>query len=394
MASITKRYLDSLKTDDPRGYHVPDDELQGFGVTVFRSGKRTFWIRYQKGSIRRRVTFGEFGSMTVQEAREAAKGLLAQVRLAKVGQAVDPATARERVAATPGWAAWTETYVTEVRKKKKSGIDDVRYLGLAEEGGEKFRLLRERWSARLITDVLPADIRTFHDSLSDTPVLANRWLASIRACFSEAQRRDLVALNPAVKVKAFREAPPRARVLTAEERIALCAAIEQEEDPHAAGALRLLMLTGMRLSEVLHARWDDIDLEGGTWRIPSPKAGRPQTIPTWPAAAEALKAIPRGKADVFIIRGRSPLKPRADLKRPWASVLKRAGLEKAGITVHDLRRDVGKFLVDNFGAHVAQSILRHADIRTTVAVYGPTSVSESRRALASRVLNFPKRESA
>ncbi len=394
MANLTKRYLDSLRTDDPRGHHVPDDELPGFGCTVFRSGKRTFWIRYQKGSIRRRVTFGEFGSMTVQEAREQAKGLLAQVRLSKVGQGTDPATARERVAATPGWAAWTETYVKAARKTKKSAIDDVRYLGLAEEGGEKFRLLRGRWGAHLVTDITAADIRTFHDSLSDTPVLANRWLASIRACFSEAQRRDLVALNPATKVTAFREAPPRARTLTADERTALCAAIEQEEDPHAAGALRLLMLTGMRLSEVLRARWDDIDLEGGTWRIPSPKAGHPQTIPTWPAVVDVLKAIPRGKADVFIIRGRSPLKPRADLKRPWASVLKRAELADASITIHDLRRDVGKYLNDNFGAHVAQRILRHADIRTTVSVYGPTSVSESRRALESRVLPFPSAKTA
>ena len=394
MANLTKRYLDSLKTDDPRGQHVPDDELQGFGVSVFRSGKKVFFVRYQRGTVRRRVSFGEYGSMTVAQAREEAQKLLAQVRLAKCGQAVDPATARERVAATPTWSSWTDVYVKEVRGKKKSFAHDVRFLGLAEEGGEKFRLLRERWGAHLVTDITAGDIRAFHDDMSATPVDGNRWLASIRACFSEAQRRDLVALNPALRVKAFPEAPPRARVLTAEERSALCGSIERETDPHAAAALRLLMLTGMRLREVLHARWSDIDFEGETWRIPSPKAGKPQHVPLRPAVVDVLNRIPREKSDVFIIRGRFPLRHRADLKRPWASVLKRAGLDGVNLTVHDLRRDVGKYLADNFGIHVAKAVLRHSDIRITESTYAPTSNAESRRALESRVLPFPSAKTA
>jgi integrase len=388
---LTKLVLKTLTTDDRRGWHVPDDEVQGFGVTVLRDGRKSFFIRYNRGRVRRRVTFGKFPDMTLQEAREEAQKLLAQVRLAKIGQAVDPAVARDRVAACPTWAEWTSTYIKEVTGKKKSFAHDRRFLGLAETGTDAFRALRGKWGSHLLTDITAASVRAFHDSMAGTPTQANRWLASCSACFAEAMRRDLVALNPCARVAHFPEAPPRARVLTVEERIALYASIEREEDPHARGALRLLALTGMRLREVLNSKWDDIDEEGMLWRIPSPKAGKPQSIPLWPAVVDVLKEIPREKGCPFIVVGRSPLKARADLKKPWAAALRRAGLSKAGITTHDLRRDVGKYLADTFGIHVAKTILRHSDIRITESVYAPTSLSEARSAMESRVLPFIKK---
>lgn len=386
MTHLTKMTVGALTTDDPRGRHVPDDELDGFGVTVFPSGKKSFFVRYSRGRVRRRLYFGVFGPMTVLQAREEAGKLLAQVRLAKVGQAVDPAVSRDKVARTPCWKDWTSTYVKEVTSKKKSATADIRFLGLAETGGDAFRILRDRWGAHLVTDITAADVRAFHDTMAKTPTQANRWLASISACFAEAVRRDHVALNPCTRVARFPERPPRARVLLPEEREPLYAAIDKERDPHARGALRLLCLTGMRVSEVLHARWADIDREALRWRIPSPKAGHPQSIPIWPAVLDVLDDIP--KESLFIVKGRKTGMPRRDLKGPWAAALDRAGLADADLTLHDLRRDVGKYLADNFGLHVAMTVLRHSKPDVTQAHYAPTGAAEARRALETRILPF------
>jgi integrase len=389
---LTKRTLDALTSTDPRGRYILDDELSGFGVVVYPTGRKNFFIRYTRGPIRRRLTFGRFGEMTLQDAREKAGDLLAQVRRAKLGQDVDPSVARDRIAETPTWSEWTATYIKEVSKKKKSFAHDVRFLGLAETGGDVFRALRAKWGRHLVTDIVAAAVRDFHDAMADTPIQANRWLASASACFAEAIRRDIVAINPCVRVGHFPENPPRARTLSPEERTSLYAAIDHEEDPHARGALRLLAYTGMRLREVLNAKWEDIDTEGMLWRIPSPKAGKPQSIPLWPAVVDVLNEIP--KEGLFIIKGRLPLKSRADLKKPWAAALRRAGLADAGLTAHDLRRDVGKYLADTYGIHVAKVILRHSDIRITESVYAPTSLTEARRAMESRVLPFIPKKAA
>ena len=98
--------------------------------------------------------------------------------------------------------------------------------------------------------------------------LAFDTLASVRA-----------GKNPAMGIRNFREAPPRARVLSDAEFARVVEAFEAIPDPHVRAAFVLLLDTGARKSEALCARWEDFDLEAGIWRIPSPKAGRPQVVP-------------------------------------------------------------------------------------------------------------------
>ena len=110
-------------------------------------------------------------------------------------------------------------------------------------------------------------------------------------------------------------------------------------DPHLRLAFRLLALTAARVSEVLRARWEDIDFISGLWRLPSPKAGIPQTIPLSPELLQDLTDCPR--VGPFLIPGRNPEKARNDkLKGPWAR-LKAAANLPPGIHIHDIRRTVG-----------------------------------------------------
>ncbi|MBM4369650.1 MAG: site-specific integrase, partial [Deltaproteobacteria bacterium] len=178
-------------------------------------------------------------------------------------------------------------------------------------------------------------------------------------------------------VRPFREGPPRDRVLSADELPRVLAAFDALPDPHVRAAFVLLMDTGARKSEALRARWCDFDLDGGTWRIPSPKAGRPQVIPLAPHTVAFLRTVPR--VGPWFCPGRDPTEPREDLKGPWARIREAADLD--GVTIHDLRRTFGLAVARAAGLHVASKLLRHSDIRITERVYAPLGLDDLRNAL-------------
>jgi integrase len=151
---------------------------------------------------------------------------------------------------------------------------------------------------------------------------------------------------------------------------------------HAAAALRLLILTGCRLREVLHAQWTHVDLDQGILKLPDHKTIRsvgPKIVVLNAPAVRVLSELER--VGPFVIPGDDPSKPRADLKRPWELVSRRARLN--GVRIHDLRHThasvgagsgiglqlVGKLLghsspqVTARYAHVADDPLRRASNR-------------------------------
>ena len=105
-------------------------------------------------------------------------------------------------------------------------------------------------------------------------------------------------------------------------------------DPFAAAAIRLLVLTGARLREVLHAKWSELDLERGVCSLADSKTGR-KPIYLGAAALAVIASLPRLHGNPHLIPGSIEGKPRVSLDAPWAAVTKAAGLK--GLRIHDLR---------------------------------------------------------
>ena len=278
---LTERSVAALSSSRKTGTRIQDTELRGFGVLVRLDGTKTFFVRYGGRRYRRWLSLGKHGEFTVERAREIAADLLARARLAALGQGEDPASARQRVRTTPTWGDWTATYVKRVLVEKKAGWQDERYLGVSEKSGRAFRQLRTQWAGLPLTAISAEALIDFRDSMSATPIQANRWVASVRSCFAAAVRSGVTTSNPAREVSLFPENPPRQRVLSRDESNALTRAVEAELDEHARLALLLLLTTGARISEILAARWSDLtDLEGKRPMMTflSPKAGKPSAI--------------------------------------------------------------------------------------------------------------------
>jgi integrase len=125
-------------------------------------------------------------------------------------------------------------------------------------------------------------------------------------------------------------------------------------DPFAIAAIRLLILTGARLREILDAQWQQVDFERGILFLPDSKTGRKPIYLSAPAI-QVLASLPRLEVNPHIIAGPKDGAPRADLKKPWAAITKAAGLE--GVRLHDLRH--------SFASVGAGASLRAADHRQT-----------------------------
>jgi len=368
---LTTDSVKGLTTDDERGWRINDASLSGFGITVYPSGKKTFWCRYGPRNRRRFTTIGKWGKVTVDQARKRAKELLAQAELGD-----DPVFEERRQRRVPTFTDWTADYQRQAQQEQKPNTFWKTRWNLARAV--------ELFGNCAIDELTRDDVQNARLAIAEQrgTITANRWLSTVRTCLEEAVARGHLRGNPASGIKQLREGPPRQRVLDGQEMDRLIAAVNAYPDPHVRCALWLLIGTGARRGEVLNARWEEIDLEHATWLLPNPKSGKPQRILLSPAVVAMLRATPHVPGSPWVIPSkRDPKKHKYDLFREWAELREAAEIE--GVVIHDLRRTFGARIARQAGLHIAQKLLRHSDITVTESVYAPIDEKTLREALTS-----------
>ena len=242
--------------------------------------------------------------------------------------------------------------------------------GTRESYGVGLAKLRAAYGSVKAEALTRAQVASLHSSLSETPYAANRMLSAVRGMFAWAEDHGHAPEghpNPASrKVARYRE-QGRERYLTGDELSRLGDALREAEaagvDPYAIAAIRLLALTGARLREVLHARWDQVDRERGVLFLADSKTGR-KPIYLSAGAQAVLSALPRLAGHPFIIPGKKDGAPRSDLKKPWVAVTRAAGLD--GLRIHDLRHSFASIGAGaSLGLPVIGRLLGHTTPATT-----------------------------
>jgi integrase len=379
---ITKRVVDGLKIEAEE-YAIRDAQLLGFGVRVRPTGAASYDVVYRAGSGRgakmRRYTIGRVGQITPEVARSRARAILAEVAHGK-----DPAADKTNERKMLTVAELADRFLAEhVRPKRKPGtVSTYRYV---VESAVKAHL-----GATRADKLTAAAVAKMQGALRDTPSWANRAVAVVSSMYGYASRVGIIStgINPAQKIEKFSE-HRRERFLTGDELERLGAAIREAEtvgipwdvdeaapkmkhtakqenrftvlNPFAAAALRLLLFTGCRLREVLHLQWAHVDIERGLLFLRDSKTG-PKTVVLNAPALVVLSALPR--LGSYVIPGDDPGRPRADLKRPWQAVAKRAGLDE--VRLHDLRHTYASFgAAGGLGLPIIGKLLGHTQAATT-----------------------------
>jgi integrase len=174
--------------------------------------------------------------------------------------------------------------------------------------------------------------------------------------------RDVAIIDPPATVKR------RDRVLSRDELARLLPALAASDAGTYARAMRFMLLTACRRDEAASARWRDLDLNAGDWRIPETKNGRPHRVPLSRQAAALVASLPRGRGDelAFAARSDEAGAKLANWDRATKAIQK--ATKTAGWTRHDLRRTAAT-LMGELGVepHVIEAALNHAAIHSQLA---------------------------
>ena len=354
---ITKRTVDRLEAGGADTFYW-DADLPGFGLRVRASGRKYYVAQFRANGRLRRMTLGRHGAVAPEAARRRAMALIAE---AKGGG--DPAALRDvdREAATMKalGGRFLEEYVP-AHCKPSTAYEYRRSVTL---------FIEPLIGARKVADVQRSDIAALHHDMRSTPYQANRTLGVLSKMFNLAELWGLRpdGSNPCLHVKRFRE-DKRERFLSADEFNRLGRVLDEisedgSETRSAVAAVRLLMLTGCRLSEIQKLRWEHVDLDAGELRLPDSKTGG-RAVPLAPSAARLLAALPRDPDNPWVIVGRKPGSHLTDLQHPWRRIRSRAGLDD--VRIHDLRHSfASRALALGEGLPMIGKLLGHTQVQTT-----------------------------
>ncbi len=334
-------------------YMIWDGTLSHFGLRVHPSGVRSFIVQTRVHGRMRKVTLGRFPEMSLARARQEAASALA---LLWAGEDVAP---KDR-------APLFRDFAARYRERRK-----YRWKPSSLETHDIY--MRNRLMpafGRLRLDAIDhARVSAWFDAVSASkPGAANRAFEILRAMLGTARQWGELGMDApdACANIVMNRRKPVARYLGREELERLGAVLDRHggEHPWPVAAIRLLTLTGARLSEVLNLRWEEIGeltQDGSTVRLEDSKTG-PRTLWLGPEAAKVIAALPRREGRVFPEDLTS-----SRLYAFWTGVREEAGL--SGLRIHDCRHTwASQGVMNGVGLTTVGRLLGHRK-RSTTAVY-------------------------
>ena len=336
-----------------------DCDIKGFGVRVHPSGRKVYLVKYRHQGRVIKKTIGPHDAIPPTAARARAAEI---ITVAKTGRDLMGRVLPIQKDGTSTMHDLAERFLEEyVPAHCKPSSAHSYEMALR-------RHVLPRLGNRGVADLTRGDVATLHQQMRGIPYAANRTVGILSAMFTAAELWGLRAegSNPCRHVKRFRE-QPRERFLSDAEYRRLGAALREAESTGAVvasaiAAVRLLMLTGCRLSEIMNLRWENVALEAAELRLPDSKTGA-KVVHLGDPAVAVLRLVPREEGSPWVITGRRPGSRLASLHFPWGHIRRSAGLDD--VRLHDLRHSFasGGLLIGE-GLPMIGKLLGHTQVQT------------------------------
>jgi len=351
---ITLSFVKSLQLERPsKRIMYMDTDFRSLLLEVRPTGTGTWYFRYDNKGKYKLFKIGLMEEVSVLEAK--AKAFELQRSLLHYGE--EQGMPGEFKAHRLTFSAFIhEYYAMHAKSRKRSWSAEQRILR---------REIIPIFGEMRLNAVTRLTVACWFEGVIErglAPSTCNRALFLLKYIFSCARRWGFIAESPAKDVSALPEREFRERYLSEMEACHLLDVLVEEKDRQAAQAIRLLLFTGARKSEILAARWENVDVERRILTVPLSKSGKARHIPLSDAALQVLVDLPRRSEWLFP-------SPRKDghitsVFIPWDRVRTKAGLQD--VRLHDLRHSFASFLVNGgFSLYEVQKILGHHNPKVT-----------------------------
>lgn len=334
-----------------------DTTTTGFVLEVRSTGGKTWYIRFEdQTGTQKQHKIGRYEDISFASAKKAAQRLRSEVVMGG-----DPAAKKAEAKAVPLYAELAAQHLADAKLHQRSYDTTAMYVR---------RHILPKWGRTRLTDIDGRAVAQWLAAKGDdglAPATVLKIKAILGRSFTLGARWGVPGCdkNPVRGIQSKPLNNARERYLNPAEAARLLTAARQSRNPQLASVIGLLLLTGMRVSELLSTRMEHVDMDRKTLFVPTSKTGRSRYVPLAQAAVEIIDSMPKAAGATYLFPSRkNPKKHLTTIKHGWQTARDAAFLP--GLRVHDLRHSAASFMVNsNVDLFTVGKILGHASYQSS-----------------------------
>ena len=366
--ALTDKFIDKLK-QKPKEYTAWDNKIKGFGCRVSPKGIKTFYYKYRVQGTLAKMNIGRYGVVTTTDARKKCEALSSQVF-----RGIDPRDAgkqqkqeqKNNLLFVDFWDIFHEKYIQENHKKTTIKKDRSRVKNY----------ILPFFGKKQVATINQQDIIAFADQLAHYKGTLSKALQLLSKAFNQAElwgyRQKNTNPTDGIKKQSSKKME---RFLTAAEKehleaILNDAALHDKRSPYAIAAIKMLLYTGCRESEITKLKWEEVHLnERYLYLKDEDKKNRSiktgtRTVPLNDQAIAILKNLDKRTNNPHVFCGSVPGQAIYGVGNLWTKVRQEAGIPD--VRLHDLRHSFASFaLKKGVDLYTVSKLLGHKNITTT-----------------------------
>ena len=341
----------------------------------------TFYLRYKRDGKTAYDRLGSIKELSLAQARKQATMLKAE-HAVEAKQAPEVKVAQGEITLD---TFMRDHYMPHAKNIKRSWLRDDQLYRLR---------IAPKFGHLSLKDITRRDVQVFHNELSKeglSPASADHHVKLMRRVLNVAIQWDMLEKNVLKNIPLLMVDNQVENYLKEDQLERLVEVLRTDANRPVCHILMFLLSTGSRLNETIQAKWSQVDVENGVWRIPASnsKSKRTRAVPLNDSALWVLEqAKLQGDFD-YIFANPVTGKPFVTITRVWYRIRKDIGISQR---LHDLRHSFASLLVSaGRSLYEVQQILGHSDPKITMR-YAHLSTKALQAAASSASVFVPKQE--
>ena len=345
---LTNTFVSRVKCKDKEKIRYVDSNLTSLVLEVKSNGVKTFYYKYTSETKTKYKKLDNYPNLSLDEARN-----LVQTELNKLIKPINTSNLTLQQFYKSYYLPFIQTSKCSFKSDNSFFVNHI----LPNLGNIPLNIITRASITKLHLNLLEAN--------KLAPSSANKLIKYLSYMFNTAMLWEIgeVKSNPTKGIKLFKEDNTVERYLNKKEIQLILNLAQQQSNPLIYPIIQFLLLTGARKSEVLNAKWSDIDLTNNIFTIPTSKSGKIRRIPISNKLKQILQTLPKHSTYLFP-SNQNNSKPLQKLDYYWHKIRTKANLED--VRIHDLRHTFASTLVNNgISLYEVQKLLGHSNIAVT-----------------------------